>query len=80
MAPALQQWMAVVLGLLLLRSEAFQVIYAMRSQPQQQQEQSPAKNWPQAARAAGSVLPPQHLLLDFWTVSWTCCYQRSDTH
>ena len=37
MAPALQQWMAVVLGLLLLRSEAFQVIYAMRSQPQQQQ-------------------------------------------
>ena len=29
MAPALQQWMAVVLGLLLLRSEAIQVIYAM---------------------------------------------------
>ena len=69
MGPALQQWMAMVLGLLSLRSEAGQVIYAMRSRPQSTSK-SAAKNWPQAARAARSVLPPQHLLLDTSTALW----------
>ena len=69
----LQQWMAVVLGLLLLRSEAFQVIYAMRSQPQQQQAISCQKL--AASRKGGGICSAAAALaLGLLGGFWTCCY------
>ena len=44
MGPALQQWMAMVLGLLWLRSGAFHVIYAMHLPAAEQDDLQSAKS------------------------------------
>ena len=68
MAPALQQWMAVVLGLLLLRSEAFQVIYAMRSQPQSNLQSAKLAAAVCARQGSGICSTAAALVLGSWSI------------